>query len=177
MRNIIVMLLSALLLFILYKVFIIFLCKFINFIFGRIYKKAGNTQMSFSISLSIGVQVVFISIWILAISRGNVLGLTNLQAYAALCITSFFSVFWCYFSWDIEHIFVLPRKAKPTERRIKKIILYTLIYIFTVFQGYYQTMHAINKESEISALLSVANYSIVVGIIALDRIMNQIIKD
>ena len=58
---------------------------------------------------------------------------------------------------------------------IKKISIYASIFIFVIIQGYFQTLHAMDPESEINMMFSVTNYSIVVAIIALDRIMNQIV--
>ena len=88
-----------------------------------------------------------------------------------------FNVIWCYFSWDAEHIFVKPRKANAEEKRKKKILIYFLIFIFVLRQGYYQTLHALDASIEVNMLLLVTNYSIVVGTIAFDRLLNQIFKD
>lgn len=174
MRNIVIELLSALLVFMMLKIIIVIACKGTR----KVLKIPEDKEMTYSFYLSVVIQVAFIMTWFQSIVAGsNLLELTNLEAYISLCLIGVFSVLWCYFSWDIEHIFVFPRKAKPKERRAKKLLVYLLIYIFVVCQGYYQVLHAIDKNYEVNALLSVSYYSIVVGIIALDRIMNQLIKD
>lgn len=130
---------------------------------------------AFELAVSVAAQVLFLAIWV--ISWGILATrypIDNLVFYISFCLIGVFCVIWCYFSWDIEHIFVMPRKAKEEERKIKKIVIYTLIFIFVMCQGYFQTLHALDPSVEVNVLFQVTNYSIVVGIIALDRIMNQI---
>lgn len=132
-------------------------------------------ESSFELTISIAAQVLFLSIWMITwTSLASKYSIDNLIFYISFCLIGVFCVIWCYFSWDIEHIFVMPRKAKAKHKKIKKIVLYTLIFIFVMCQGYFQTLHALDPTVEVNVLFQVTNYSIVVGIIALDRIMNQI---
>ena len=159
-------------------VFMIFKAIFVtvNKIAEKVFKVSDKTTDRFEFLFSVTIQFLFISIWLMSVDNvAHKFGMNNLEFYISFCMVGIFCVFWCYFSWDIKHIFVKPYISKQRDRMIKKISIYVLIFIFVIIQGYFQTLHAMKLESEINMMFSVTNYSIVVAIIALDRIMNQIV--
>lgn len=169
MKHIVIELVAAGIVFLMFKCILVAVSKALEMNKERTKK--------FDIFLSIIVQLFFILVWVASLhSMNKRFILSDIECYISLWLIGFFCVIWCYFSWDIDRIFVKPRKAKAEERRKKKILIYLLILIFVIMQGYYQTLHAIGIKTseEIYTLFSVTNYSIVVGVIALDRLLNQI---
>lgn len=131
----------------------------------------------FDLLISIAIHILFLLIWMACIdSAVKTFKMSDLEFYISFCLIGFFSVIWCYFSWDAEHFFVKPHVASEEAQRAKKIILYLLILVFVMCQGYQQTLHLANNSYEVNILFSMTNYSIIVGAIALDRVMNQIIN-
>lgn len=83
------------------------------------------------------------------------------------------AILWCYFNWELEW------KAKPKfgeediQIIVKKIFVFSAIMIFTFYQGYKQLNKQFSGE-EIDLSITVTNITIIPGIIALDRVLNQI---
>lgn len=174
MKNLLIELFVAVLVFLIFKVFLVLISK----ILYKVFKCNNENLKKFDFGISLALQLIFLSVWCASIeSTINIFGLTDLECYISLCMIGVFSVIWCYFSWDVERIFVTPHKARADEKRKKKILIYFLILIFVMCQGYFQTLHTLNPGIVVDMLFSVTNYSVVVGTIAFDRLMNQIIKD
>ena len=57
--------------------------------------------------------------------------------------------------------------------KLKKIIVFTIVMFFVFYQGYCQLNNRLNGE-EVDLLVVIANITIVPGIIAFDRVLNQI---
>lgn len=174
MKKLFLELLVASLVFFLIKIILVVTSKALS----KVFKGNDTKCKKFDIGISLVLQCVFISGWVASIGAIiSKFGMTDLECYISLCMIGIFSVVWCYFSWDAERILVRPCRANANERRLKKILIYSLVLIFVLCQGYYQTLHAVNESIEVNMLFSVTNYSIVVGTIAFDRLMNQIFKE
>lgn len=174
MKNILMELLVATVVFLLFKCFLVMICKILN----RVFRAENIKRKKYDFGISLALQLIFILGWYVTIESSiNMLELTNFQCYISICLIGIFCVIWCYFSWDVEHIFVKPCKASADEKRIKKILIYFLLFAFALVQGYYQTLHVIDANVEVDSLVSITNYSIVVVTIAFDRFMNQIVQD
>lgn len=161
----------AMLLFVFFKVIRITVDR----IMGNLLKISEQTCKKFDLFTSILLQLIFVIVWFMIIY--GIIGsfeLSDLECYISLCMIGISCVLWCYFSWDANKIFVMPRLAFAEERKYKKITVYVLIFIFVLSQGYYQTLHAIDSSIEVNILFSITNYSVIVAAIALDRLMNQI---
>lgn len=157
--------------FLIYKGFLVLVSK----LFKKLFKIKEDSKRRVDLWMSAAMQLIFVSIWFFGMDLlSEKYGLSNLVFYVSFCLIGIFCVIWCYFSWDAEHIFVKPCKAKKEERRIKKIVIYSLILVFVLCQGYFQTLHAMNDSIEINIMFSITNYSVIVATIAFDRVMNQI---
>ena len=161
MKKLILIGIVALVVFMILKALLVIVSK----ITEKAFKVSDKKRDRFEFPLSVAIQLLFILIWLMS-SEGvaNKFGLNNLEFYISFCMIGIFCVFWCYFSWDMEHIFVKPCISKKRNRMIKKISIYASIFIFVIIQGYFQTLHAMDPESEINMMFSVTNYSIVVAI-------------
>lgn len=124
--------------------------------------------------LSFGMLGIFIVIWSVIVAKymSTKQVINNLVWY---CIFTFFgiaAIIWCYFRWDLKW------KAKPeleTEKIIlalKKTFVFTLVMIFAFYHGYRQ-MDAAFKQIKVDSNLTVYNVTLISGIIALDRVLNQ----
>lgn len=171
MKGFVLLVIFSVIAFLIYKVMYVLFCKLIR----RCMKTKTDEKFSrFDLNLSIAMQLIFISTWVTFMEAVNQRGiLDSLSFYVSFCLIGVFCIIWCYFSWDAEHFFVKPRKASHKEKKSKKIIVYSLIMIFVLCQGYFQTLHAMKNEIEVNVLFSVTNYSVIVAAIALDRVLNQ----
>lgn len=171
MKNILIELILAFLIFLFVKLIIVLLYKFV-------WKLLGETKEgfdTFEIFSSCALLFVFVVIWFASMPAvDKVLGMTDIEFYISFCMIGIFCVIWCYFSWGMLHIMVKPRLATDKEKRIKKIVIYSLIFLFVISQGYQQALHSMDANYEVNVLFSVTNYSVIVALIALDRVMNQI---
>ncbi len=96
-----------------------------------------------------------------------------LDVYILLVIYGCFSVFWAYFSWDMDHLFRPITFALNKDVIIKKGIIYFIVLVGALVLGVHQTKQFVGIGS-VEPLYSIANISILTVIIALDRVMNQI---
>lgn len=171
MKNIFMEIILAVLIFILFKVIKIIVDR----IMGNLLKIDEQTCKKFDLFTSILLQLIFVVVWFMIIY--GIIGdfeLSDIECYISLCMIGISCVLWCYFSWDANKIFVMPRLAFSEERKYKKITVYILIFIFVLCQGYNQTLHVVDSSYEVNILFSITNYSVIVAAIALDRLMNQI---
>lgn len=171
MRTFLLMFVVTIIVFLTYKSSLVLLSKLLN----KLFKVKEDGRHRFDFLMSIAMQLLLVYIWFTCMDLLNEkYGLSYMVFYVSFCLVGIFCVIWCYFSWDAEHIFVKPCKASQEERRIKKIVIYSLILVFVLCQGYYQTLHTMDSSVEINILFSVTNYSVIVATIAFDRVMNQI---
>ena len=96
----------------------------------------------------------------------------NLVWYVIFTFFGISAIIWCYFRWDLKW------KAKPKLEEdkivlaLKKTLVFTLVMIFAFYHGYKQ-MDAIFKDVKADSTLTVYNVTLISGIIALDRVLNQ----
>lgn len=170
MNNLISIAAATMCLFFLFKMF-----------FGIIFKflpKQKKDSKEFDIWFSMASQIFFVLTWLAAIQAvTEMYGISDLEFYISFCLIGVSCVFWCYFSWSVEHIFINPHIASAKDRKIKKILIYLLIFIFVLIQGYQQVLHLADSSYEIDILFSYTNYSVIVATIALDRILNQLLSN
>lgn len=171
MRTFFLMVIVTIIVFLIYKGLLVVISKLLN----KLLKIKEDGRRRFDFLTSVAIQLLFVSIWFACMDLLNrKYGLSNLFFYISFCLVGIFCVIWCYFSWDAEHIWVKPCKASKDEKRIKKIVIYSLILVFVLCQGYFQTLHVMDNNIEINILFSITNYSVIVATIAFDRVMNQI---
>lgn len=125
--------------------------------------------------LSFGILGVFILVWSLIVSKYLIKNQVD-NNFVWYCIFSFFGIsatIWCYLRWDLRW------KAKPKFEEekdiiaLKKMFVFTIVMLFAFYHGYKQ-MDAIFKDVKVDSTLTLYNVTIVSGIIALDRVLNQV---
>ncbi len=170
--NFIIILVTSLIVFAIFRLFFIGLFWVLNKIF-----KTPENSIKFDLGLSIGFYLMYIQGFLGAVqgvSDNN--KLSNVEWYFVLTFIGIISILWCYFSWEFKF------KAKPQFAKyniqmiIKKIIVFSLVMIFVLWQGYIQLDKKFggNSNEEKEMLMSLASTTIVSGIIAFDRVLNQI---
>ena len=102
MKKLILIGIVALVVFMILKALLVIVSK----ITEKAFKVSDKKRDRFEFPLSVAIQLLFILIWLMS-SEGvaNKFGLNNLEFYISFCMIGIFCVFWCYFSWDMEHIF------------------------------------------------------------------------
>lgn len=168
----IIILVTSILVFALFRVITLLLCSLVLKLF-----KLPDCNTGFSLLLSIAFFLVYLQGFMGAIQ--GVMGktdITNLEWYLVYTFIGIAAMLWCYFSWSFEW------KAKPQFAKndfqmiIKKIIVFSAVMLFAFYQGYTQLDMNFggNLDEEKEMLVKVTNITIIPGIIALDRVLNQI---
>lgn len=144
-------------------------------------ESATGYESKWSVILSGALLLAYISIFATAVSIPSFNNnLTNAEWYTVFVSIGVFSISWCYFSWPIEELFAKPAFEEEKRMYIKKIFVFSLLFIFTVNSGYREVMkNVINSsngsDDEISkGIYILSNVAVVASIIALDRVLNQI---
>ncbi|MDD6216807.1 MAG: hypothetical protein PUB28_08715 [Roseburia sp.] len=170
--NIAVILLTSLIIFIVTRMFFIFLYWFL----GKILKLKTH-KMGFDLVLSFAFYAMYIQAFLGAAQGVSISNeLSNADWYFVYTFIGISAMIWCYFSWDLKWK-ARPQFAKEkTQVLVKKIIVFTLVMLFAFYSGYTQLNEnlggKINEEDKL--LITLTNITIIPGIIAFDRVLNQI---
>lgn len=98
---------------------------------------------------------------------------SNLEWYIIYTFIGISLMLWCYFSWDFK-LKSIPRFGVDNVFiTIKKSFVFICVMTFSFYYGYKTLNKAIVGE-EIDIVTSITNATIVPGIIAFDRVLNQI---
>ncbi len=104
----------------------------------------------------------------------NLWTIGNFEWYLIFMFIGITCVLWIYFKWEFTKFFPRIDVNNKEILAVKKIIIFTIVMLLSFIYGYAQILKiAVGKEIE--PLTLVANYTIIPGIIALDRVMNQVI--
>lgn len=170
--NFIIILVTSIIVFALVRVLILLICNL-----GLKLFKVSDSNTGFSLLLSIASFILYLQVFMGAIQglMGKT-GITNLEWYLVYTLIGIAAMLWCYFSWSFAW------KAKPqfakndSQMIIKKIIVFSAVMLFAFYQGYTQLDMNFggNLDEEKEMLVKVTNITIIPGIIALDRVLNQI---
>lgn len=165
----IVVLLSSLIVFVVTRLFLIFVGK----ISSMLLKLSDNNLRKKDMILSVSFLVIYIQGFTGAvqgvINRGE---LSNLEWYMTYTCIGIACIIWCYFKWELAFKALPQFEYDKKAMAIKKILVFSLVMIISFYYGFAQTEKVINGK-EVDTLLIIANATIIPGIIALDRIFNQ----
>lgn len=126
--------------------------------------------------ISILDYVIFMATWVgFYLVGSEILAYKDWEIYLSLNLIGIFSAIWMYFSIDVQDSFMRPRIATQTEQRVKKIIVYSIVFLFILFHGYQQTKRLFTGN-DVNESLLLLKYSVVVVVTSLDRILNQLVK-
>lgn len=170
--NITIILLTSLVIFIVIRMLFILL----NWVLGKILKLT-TYSVGFDLLISIAFYMLYVLIFLSAVQGvSNKIELNNAEWYFVYTFIGISSMIWCYFSWELE------LKAKPQFAKekvhvtVKKIVVFAFVMLFTFYSGYTQLNKnlggGIDEQKEL--LITVTNITIISGIIAFDRVLNQI---
>ena len=137
----------------------------------------------FNVSNNVGTQmtlsglflIIYLQTWLGAVQGTfkNTEVINNIEAYLIYTFVGIAMIVWCYIEWDFEWK-AIPKFGKNNKHmKLKKIIVFTIVMFFVFYQGYCQLNNRLNGE-EVDLLVVIANITIVPGIIAFDRVLNQI---
>lgn len=170
--NIAIILLASLIVFIASRMFFVFVYWFLAKIF-----KLRTYNMEFDLLLSIAFYAAYVQTFLGAVQGvANNNELSIAEWYFVYTFIGISAMIWCYSSWELKW------KAKPQFAKekmqvvVKKVIVFTLVMLFAFYNGYTQLNDnfggGINEEK--SLLITLTNITIIPGIIAFDRVLNQI---
>lgn len=168
--NIFIVLFSSILVLILLRIIFIGL----YFVLSKIFK--ANNNMKFDLGLSIFFLLGYIQALLGAMQGvSNVNELSNLEWYILYTFIGISMMLWCYFNWDFQFKSIPKLAINKKQMTIKKIIVFILVMLFSFYYGYKTLDKAVIGE-EIDLLITITNATIIPGIIAFDRVLNQIIS-
>lgn len=130
------------------------------------------------IMYSLGCLGVFLALWGIAVIMFGVPrktddSLKNLIWYVIFTFFGVVSIIWCYFRWDFKWKAKIRFEDDKTVMALKKIIVFGVVMGFAFYHGYKQ-MDAIFNDAKIDSTLTIYNVTLISGIIALDRVLNQV---
>jgi len=144
--------------------------------FTLIYNSQKEEQKPFErILLSFGILGSYIVIWAVIVQLYmNVKQVDdNLLWY---CIFTYFgvvSIIWCYLRWDLKWKAIPKFEENKMLVALKKTVVFVIVMLFAFYHGYKQ-MDAAFRNLKVDDVLVVYNVTMISGIIALDRVLNQI---
>lgn len=169
MRNSIIVLISALVSVAILRIFF----ALANYIYRKI------TRMDkFNINNSKWLSIISYFLFIIIYSEVmlidiKVLPLNAMDLYISYCVLGISSIVWCYFKWDTKKILTRPMWTDIEGLKMKKIIVFFAIFVFTLFMGYQQSLNIYTQKS-IAPIFNIASTSVIAAAIALDRVMSQL---
>lgn len=123
---------------------------------------------------------MFFAFWAIAVVMLEIPGQTNesLKNLVWYVVFTFFGVaaiIWCYFHWDFKWKAIPKFEDDKIVIALKKIIVFSVVMGFAFYHGYKQ-MEAIFNDVKIDSTLTIYNVTLISGIIALDRVLNQVLS-
>lgn len=127
---------------------------------------------------SLGCLGLFLGFWgisilMFGVPRQTDESLKNLAWYVVFTFFGVAAIIWCYFRWDFKWKAIPRFEDDKTVMALKKIIVFCVVMGFAFYHGYEQ-MDAIFKGKNADDILKVYNVTIISGMIALDRVLNQV---
>lgn len=164
--NIIIIVVTALVVMFIFRLIVLSFCSILP---------RGNE--GFDLFFSIALLIVYLASFIGAVEGViSKVKIINLEGYLIYTFIGIASTLWCYFSWNLDWT-AKPQFMKNDSQMIKKkIIVFSVLMVFAFYQGYTQLdmIYGGKLDAEKEMLVKITNITIVPGIIALDRVLNQI---
>lgn len=139
--------------------------------------KSREDSVGFSLLISIVFFIMYLQGYLGAIEgvMGST-GITNFEWYLVYTSIGIMAMLWCYFSWSFGWRTKPQFSKNDFQMTVKKIIVYAALMLFVFYQGYTQldTSFGGTLAEEKELLVKVVNITIVPGIIAMDRVLNQV---
>lgn len=169
--NIAIILATSLMVFAGFRLLFIFLSWALNKLFASI---SDNTK--FDLIMSIAFFFMFIQCFLGAVqgvTKNN--ELSNAEWYFVYTFVGISAMIWCYFSWELK-VKARPQFAKEkTQMIVKKILVFAVVMAFAFYHGYTQLNEKFGGglDEDKKVLITLTNVTIIPGIIAFDRVLNQ----
>lgn len=167
--NIAIILVTSLIVFMFSRLFFIFL----YWILGKLFKTSTD-NVKFDLGMSIAYYFIYIQAFLGAsLGVAKNIELSYAEWYFICTFIGISSMLWCYFSWDMKF------KAKPifglNDKQViaKKITVFAVVMIISFVNGY-GTMCKDYFGKELFPEIKILNATMIVGIIAFDRLLNQV---
>lgn len=123
--------------------------------------------------LSIAFWFAYIYLYIWRVLKQN--NLSDIEWYIVCTFIGVSLITWCYFDWDYK-LKAVPHFGTNSIQMIKKkIIVFIFVMAFSFFYGY-ATLNNVAGVKEIDIVATITNVTIISGIIAFDRVLNQIMN-
>lgn len=153
----------------LYRILLVFAGKIICKI-----TKSNDKTKKFDILISTALFFIFAVSLITAIDVvAKSYALTDLEYYMCFCIIGLSAILWSYFDWDISSLKNIPRFSEKEPNLIKKIMVFSVVFVFSFIFGYQQSVSILSDRAVDGAVL-LTNFTMISTLIAFDRLLNPI---
>lgn len=98
----------------------------------------------------------------------------NLFFYVIFTFYGLAAIIWCYCRWDFKKGARLRFENDKIVMSLKKTLVFSAVMVFAFCYGYSQLNALLNKGAEVNNELAVYNATMISGMIALDRVLNQV---
>lgn len=165
---------------IIFTCIIFLMIRFLYFILGNLFSKCFKAKSiepdTVYIFISIAIFIMYLLSLMIGIRVTDILfELKDVEWYLLICMIGISCILWCYFEWSISHLKTKPKWTSDKNLKVKRAIVFFLIFIFILSLGFQQTLSILYKK-QVDPLVSIFNYTSITAAIAFDRFMNQIFK-
>jgi hypothetical protein len=171
MKNLVLIMGVAIIVFFIYRLFLVLIGAFIM----KVLKVNSKNYDKVDIWVSTSLYLIFAAglITTIDVINKSADGTTNLDFYLSFCVFGISSIIWCYIKWSVNSIKSIPVWVDKEYLKLKRSIVFFVFFVLTLIIGYYQTLDAL-KIKEIDPLYPITNFTVITVGIALDRIMAQL---
>lgn len=100
----------------------------------------------------------------------------KLFLYVALTFFGVAAIIWCYFRWDFKWKAKLRFEGDKIVMPLKKSIVFGIVMVIAFCYGYSQLKALLVEGTKVDYELAVYNATMISGMIALDRVLNQVLS-
>lgn len=171
------------------KIFVIVMCSILLYLAMRCIVlitysltkkilKISSEDSKFQLEISIVLFLFYLYIYCEVVQKliGLVEIVSILDWFLIYTCMGISAILWCYFSWELKWK-TRPKFGQNDEEIIvKKIVVFTIVMAFSFYYGYQQLSKTFDADydKEKVVLIMISNATIIPGIIALDRVLNQV---
>lgn len=170
--NFLIILFTAIIVLILFRLFFLVIVN----ISILLFKSSDDSLKKRNVLFSTTFLAVYIFSFVISVDSLIInIVLSDLEEYIIFSFIGIASITWCYLKWELSWKAMPKIDDDNTMVAIKKNFVFSMVMVVSFAYGYGQVKKVISK-SDVDEVLIVTNATIITGVIALDRVFNQIIS-
>lgn len=146
---------------------------------AKVFKKLEDLFYTLSpVFFSLIAFLTFLLLWGIAILVYLVKMKVSNELFFYVVFTFFgvAAIIWCYFRWDFKWRAKLRFEGDKLVMPLKKSIVFFVVMVIAFCYGYSQLNALLKANAKVDHELAVYNATMISGMIALDRVLNQVLS-